>query len=792
MADIAESKTVSPPACSDRAMRDAAFRKDIRRERSKIAKRVERARVNGNVPDLLRLLIAEIELWTRELKMETLTLFEDTDHGRGARHMMRNPPATLRILPGYIVFPFMVVQDALDVVELIVGDAQAKALANRLSTFDDLRRQFGEAVSGLARTWDDAPNAHLEELVTIDRHRSDLKHAAMDLCRYVDTLASLAAARNGENGGVSKPMHPRASSDRAPVAPEDRLRSLRHTFDAAVHLLDSLPDTELSPTGQPFVKECADAMLAFAAWFGEQTPDDVAIHGNAYRVQYALGGLSGVIDWIALHWSVPFAREIDQEIGELVELADAFDAIVVKAFKVPSKRHELRLQRKPLPDDIYADLEQRIEQIAGLAYRLGGRLQRVAVWASEGHAPRMRGAHPTTQARMEAEGGSSTTRERGWQFRELPDGQTSAYHRELCERYAELGHFDLLTLCGQWRALATGFTDHACQSGHHGAHIIHNAAVDRMTRLIETACADRKVDGVGRLSRCLRRPDDGHLHWALATLDELEAQLRAEASQIDRAKIGTPTVTSSSRDPSAVWMAAETMKCIIGRLMAHAMMVKIGKPSEYDDREKMSRDFRLAEKHGYLLVSVARQLSLDANPLTRILREDRLWEYPVEKDDVAVFRAGADVAERICTEARIWCAEASVDLDAILHGDAPTPCIAVSRTADPPATPGSPSVVPTLEDKPAGSAEPEGPAVVLGRPGMPCRVLSAEKPALTDAEHAVVAALLKAGADGLSKDALESVRASARRILKRLSKDADWAKVIIQPGRTNGRYRLKS
>jgi hypothetical protein len=63
---------------------------------------------------------------------------------------------------------------------------------------------------------------------------------------------------------------------------------------------------------------------------------------------------------------------------------------------------------------------------------------------------------------------------------------------------------------------------------------------------------------------------------------------------------------------------------------------------------------------------------------------------------------------------------------------------------------------------------------------------------LTDGQHAVVAALLKAGAEGLSKDALESVRSSARRILKVLSKDSDWANVILRPGKTNGRYRIKS
>lgn len=83
------------------------------------------------------------------------------------------------------------------------------------------------------------------------------------------------------------------------------------------------------------------------------------------------------------------------------------------------------------------------------------------------------------------------------------------------------------------------------------------------------------------------------------------------------------------------------------------------------------------------------------------------------------------------------------------------------------------------------------PSVELGDPGMPCRVLGKEKKALTDGQYAVISRMLKAGRAGLSKDALEAVRPSARRILKNLRKDADWAEAILMPGQTNGRYRLK-
>jgi hypothetical protein len=91
----------------------------------------------------------------------------------------------------------------------------------------------------------------------------------------------------------------------------------------------------------------------------------------------------------------------------------------------------------------------------------------------------------------------------------------------------------------------------------------------------------------------------------------------------------------------------------------------------------------------------------------------------------------------------------------------------------------------------APNAEPT-PMVVLGRPGEPCTVNGKQKRALTDGQHAVVAALIEAGSEGLTKDAIEEERSSAREILKRLrNSDKDWADVIIMAGQTNGRYRIR-
>lgn len=91
-------------------------------------------------------------------------------------------------------------------------------------------------------------------------------------------------------------------------------------------------------------------------------------------------------------------------------------------------------------------------------------------------------------------------------------------------------------------------------------------------------------------------------------------------------------------------------------------------------------------------------------------------------------------------------------------------------------------------------ADPNGkptPLVVLGRAGDACTVKGTPKKALTDGQYKVVAALIEAGDEGLTKDALEAVRPSARRMLDDLRKDCDWASVILMPGQTNGRYRIR-
>jgi hypothetical protein len=117
-----------------------------------------------------------------------------------------------------------------------------------------------------------------------------------------------------------------------------------------------------------------------------------------------------------------------------------------------------------------------------------------------------------------------------WQFENLPEGEVLARNRAICQEYASLDMHDLLLLCHKWRGTARGFVEATKRSGHYHGHVVHDAQVDKVTKILETAIAAREIEGVNRLGRCLRRPDDSHLHYALATLDELDARLRAEGA----------------------------------------------------------------------------------------------------------------------------------------------------------------------------------------------------------------------------------------------------------------------
>jgi hypothetical protein len=86
------------------------------------------------------------------------------------------------------------------------------------------------------------------------------------------------------------------------------------------------------------------------------------------------------------------------------------------------------------------------------------------------------------------------------------------------------------------------------------------------------------------------------------------------------------------------------------------------------------------------------------------------------------------------------------------------------------------------------------PCVILGQRGEHVFVSGIEKRRLSDAQYDVISTLLKVNDKGLGKDQLasQSGHGDAVRVLKRLSRaDEDWRNVIVLPGKTGGRYRLK-
>src|SRR5690606_27372323 len=123
----------------------------------------------------------------------------------------------------------------------------------------------------------------------------------------------------------------------------------------------------------------------------------------------------------------------------------------------------------------------------------------------------------------------------------------------------------------------------------------------------------------------LSRLDDAIGAIKVAELDLVAEAEEPAAQQVGPSKADGAMKPTPHRDPRAVWMAAETIKAIAYGLMHHSLAVRSNKPSPYDDRDRMKRDHELAERHGYLVVAVARQLGQDAAALTRVLREDRLW-----------------------------------------------------------------------------------------------------------------------------------------------------------------------
>jgi len=145
------------------------------------------------------------------------------------------------------------------------------------------------------------------------------------------------------------------------------------------------------------------------------------------------------------------------------------------------------------------------------------------VWGITGQKLAEIPEHPQTRTVPSCDETSSE-----WVFVQLPSGEVRAHNENLCRVYAEMDQGDILEISARWREMAQRFTESAKRTGHYHGHVAHDGQIRRITKLLEMAVSERAVEGASCLGRCLRRPDDGHLHWALATLDELDAKLRVE------------------------------------------------------------------------------------------------------------------------------------------------------------------------------------------------------------------------------------------------------------------------
>ena len=159
-----------------------------------------------------------------------------------------------------------------------------------------------------------------------------------------------------------------------------RLAQLRDCFARDRKRLKAIPEIGVSDDGLPYIREVAEALQSFAAWFGELTLDDMSLNGSAYRVCDTVNGLDAIADWVGLHRSQQFAADIREHVGELVERSEALDAAVSTAFTVKRTPAKLVLSRsRRIPQAKRDAIEDDIQSVASLAGHLAVRLQRIAV-----------------------------------------------------------------------------------------------------------------------------------------------------------------------------------------------------------------------------------------------------------------------------------------------------------------------------------------------------------------------------------------------------------------------------
>lgn len=411
----------------------------------------------------------------------------------------------------------------------------------------------------------------------------------------------------------------------------------------------------------------------------------------------------------------------------------------------------------------------------------------------------------------------------GWSFSPQQDGQVRAVNDKLCQEYAAMGERDLLILSSRWRSAATQFTAATKSAGCYQGRVTHHDEVMRATRLLETAVSHRHIEGVDRLGRCLRRPDDDHLHWALRTLDSLDAALRVEAaSHIQANSAPAEDVPAEVLDflKSLNRLTEEERRHLLGFYLfmyaqAYHNLVQAVAANDvgwvdvelngwYLQIVKAIQDLlTLPELKDFpggfepigenLFPSFELQCGWEeftGPPVMDFLGRAQAYSlrWPLARSE------NEPLLKSLGELVRLKCQKASEVADRYDKRARTTFQKMLDRAGERngPATGSTPATTsPPVPGSDGRAGAHAFAAVVLSGPGEPCTVVGTTKQPLTDAQYAVIQALLDAGDSGLSKDALEGVRSSARRILKELQADPDWAAVIVLPGKTNGRYRLR-
>jgi hypothetical protein len=196
-ADSSRSEAISVGWAPEARARHEASLKAWRLDRKQAFQRSMQARMElerelhdalqaGDVLHVLAVLGRSVAGWATELKENLFELLDDDEDGSFRRRISCGHPA---MRPLFLLIPFIGSKEAFDLLELAHGHEKAAAFQKRLDSLEDDRTKFGDAVAGLARTWD--AERDYEAFDAVDEHRSWLKQRAFEFVQYIENLTGL-------------------------------------------------------------------------------------------------------------------------------------------------------------------------------------------------------------------------------------------------------------------------------------------------------------------------------------------------------------------------------------------------------------------------------------------------------------------------------------------------------------------------------------------------------------------------------------------------------------------------